>query len=107
WFGMMIRVSTYLVSSWIPCSAKRIRWMPSNWKGLVTTPTVRMPASRAARATTGARSEEHTSELQSRENLVCRLLLEKKKIPDRKRLYQPPRSADWNGPHQPWRRVWL
>src|SRR6266511_4218184 len=31
-------------------------------------------------ATTGTwRSEEHTSELQSRENLVCRLLLEKKK----------------------------
>src|SRR5690606_39289089 len=27
----------------------------------------------------GARSEEHTSELQSRENLVCRLLLVKKK----------------------------
>src|SRR5690606_14149354 len=27
---------------------------------------------------TSARSEEHTSELQSRENLVCRLLLEKK-----------------------------
>src|SRR5690606_39656605 len=26
----------------------------------------------------GVRSEEHTSELQSRENLVCRLLLEKK-----------------------------
>src|SRR6266511_5291880 len=30
------------------------------------------------------RSEEHTSELQSRENLVCRLLLEKKK----KKLYR-------------------
>src|SRR5690606_33668485 len=28
------------------------------------------------------RSEEHTSELQSRENLVCRLLLEKKKSKD-------------------------
>src|SRR5690606_41638239 len=28
------------------------------------------------------RSEEHTSELQSRENLVCRLLLEKKKAED-------------------------
>src|SRR5690606_17914925 len=28
----------------------------------------------------GERSEEHTSELQSRENLVCRLLLEKKNI---------------------------
>src|SRR3712207_8134629 len=27
------------------------------------------------------RSEEHTSELQSRQYLVCRLLLEKKKIP--------------------------
>src|SRR5436309_6007759 len=29
--------------------------------------------------TEDGRSEEHTSELQSRENLVCRLLLEKKK----------------------------
>src|SRR5688572_31525611 len=29
--------------------------------------------------TTAARSEEHTSELQSQSNLVCRLLLEKKK----------------------------
>src|SRR5690349_24927900 len=28
---------------------------------------------------TGVRSEEHTSELQSRRDLVCRLLLEKKK----------------------------
>src|SRR5690606_39921696 len=30
------------------------------------------------RAAAALRSEEHTSELQSRENLVCRLLLEKK-----------------------------
>src|SRR2546430_12430464 len=30
--------------------------------------------------TTKQRSEEHTSELQSQSNLVCRLLLEKKKI---------------------------
>src|SRR2546430_15571584 len=29
----------------------------------------------------GPRSEEHTSELQSQSNLVCRLLLEKKKSP--------------------------
>src|SRR3712207_8206911 len=28
----------------------------------------------------GSRSEEHTSELQSRQYLVCRLLLEKKKV---------------------------
>src|SRR5258707_3608074 len=31
------------------------------------------------RAVVGGRSEEHTSELQSRQYLVCRLLLEKKK----------------------------
>src|SRR3712207_7000632 len=31
------------------------------------------------KALDGARSEEHTSELQSRQYLVCRLLLEKKK----------------------------
>src|SRR5438309_6575659 len=31
------------------------------------------------RSTIGARSEEHTSELQSQFHLVCRLLLEKKK----------------------------
>src|SRR5205085_10187089 len=30
-------------------------------------------------AASGCRSEEHTSELQSQSNLVCRLLLEKKK----------------------------
>src|SRR2546426_6997891 len=34
---------------------------------------------RAAEASGAARSEEHTSELQSPCNLVCRLLLEKKK----------------------------
>src|SRR5436309_9243114 len=34
---------------------------------------------RIAGANRERRSEEHTSELQSRENLVCRLLLEKKK----------------------------
>src|SRR5690606_41550058 len=38
------------------------------WVGDAETPFVRVK-----------RSEEHTSELQSRENLVCRLLLEKKK----------------------------
>src|SRR2546421_1463499 len=36
---------------------------------------------------TGMRSEEHTSELQSRSDLVCRLLLEKKKTPLRHILY--------------------
>src|SRR3712207_7648979 len=38
---------------------------------------------------TAGRSEEHTSELQSRQYLVCRLLLEKKKTP----IYLMPSSA--------------
>src|SRR5690606_42089206 len=42
-------------------------------------PAGRASSSRPARLRTKLpRSEEHTSELQSRENLVCRLLLEKK-----------------------------
>src|ERR1019366_10152688 len=41
---------------------------------------VRFPRRWAAAIST--RSEEHTSELQSLTNLVCRLLLEKKKKPD-------------------------
>src|SRR2546427_3481964 len=44
--------------------------------------TVRADGAGRARAGGGGRrSEEHTSELQSQSNLVCRLLLEKKKRP--------------------------
>src|SRR2546430_11072729 len=39
---------------------------------------VSVPASRTATLELVNRSEEHTSELQSQSNLVCRLLLEKK-----------------------------
>src|SRR5947207_11001880 len=49
----------------------------------------------AARGITRARSEEHTSELQSHSDLVCRLLLEKKKVRGNKilhRLHQRPSS---------------
>src|SRR5436305_9015740 len=41
--------------------------------------TIRCPSASSTAAEDGARSEEHTSELQSRPHLVCRLLLEKKK----------------------------
>src|SRR5256885_15423005 len=41
------------------------------------------------RANRGARSEEHTSELQSPCNLVCRLLLEKKKINTIRKYLRP------------------
>src|SRR5215471_10670380 len=44
--------------------------------GLYTRPASK---SRSAATIASARSEEHTSELQSRRDLVCRLLLEKKK----------------------------
>src|SRR5690349_22704623 len=37
------------------------------------------PIRRSSRTRSSNRSEEHTSELQSRRDLVCRLLLEKKK----------------------------
>src|SRR5690349_24030046 len=47
-------------------------------------PRPRAPAGRRRTSST-ARSEEHTSELQSRRDLVCRLLLEKKKHKTRKR----------------------
>src|SRR3712207_8277248 len=39
------------------------------------------------------RSEEHTSELQSRQYLACRLLLEKKTVDDRRHRLQNPSHA--------------
>src|SRR5690349_22621570 len=50
----------------------------------------RAEVSRGARAV--LRSEEHTSELQSRRDLVCRLLLEKKK---NSLGYAAPRIRSW------------
>src|SRR2546422_3016267 len=49
---------------------------------------VRAPA-RSPRSRIVRRSEEHTSELQSRLHLVCRLLLEKKKQHQRYSLHEP------------------
>src|SRR2546430_12311222 len=46
---------------------------------------VRRSSKRPSNSANAARSEEHTSELQSQSNLVCRLLLEKKK-----RQYESP-----------------
>src|SRR2546430_12397920 len=47
------------------------------WWGRTTSSCVR---SSVPTLICGPRSEEHTSELQSQSNLVCRLLLEKKKL---------------------------
>src|SRR5690349_22786435 len=57
-------------------------------------PEISAYSSGGQRASNSNRSEEHTSELQSRRDLVCRLLLEKKKtargpviVPDRAGLW--------------------
>src|SRR5690606_41044641 len=55
---------------------------PNEWRevfNLAPVPGGDVPIRRLDTRPTSDRSEEHTSELQSRENLVCRLLLEKKK----------------------------
>src|SRR3712207_7542429 len=49
------------------------------WGYAPTGPAQRQVISRRAPGVSSVRSEEHTSELQSRQYLVCRLLLEKKK----------------------------
>src|SRR5207302_6117557 len=55
-----------------------LRWF-AHWRRRATSRSgPRKPPQLESRAVR-QRSEEHTSELQSRENLVCRLLLEKKK----------------------------
>src|SRR5258707_7784444 len=58
---------TTLFRSGLPCSLVMIR-ARSSWFSIISSNQEDL-----------ARSEEHTSELQSRQYLVCRLLLEKKK----------------------------
>src|SRR5437870_5878817 len=53
--------------------------------------TVRRIAEHSTRVVEAGRSEEHTSELQSRGHLVCRLLLEKKKKKNKKNKKQDKR----------------
>src|SRR5690606_41315558 len=64
--------ATTQLSASRPCSPIRDN---REWRTGITEPAV--PEDQAGWCM--VRSEEHTSELQSRENLVCRLLLEKKK----------------------------
>src|SRR3712207_8698581 len=47
---------------------------------------LQQPGTSTARSGARDRSEEHTSELQSRQYLACRLLLEKKKFPPLQRV---------------------
>src|SRR5256885_11701646 len=72
----------------ISCARFRWTWPPGHCRRCWRAPAGRPPAI--------GRSEEHTSELQSPCNLVCRLLLEKKKTPTLRppsRLKLPPVNA--------------
>src|SRR5690606_39737770 len=88
-YTTLFRSSTVAGSPSDASSAARRQAAPHCGIGCSTTagsPTVPGQPSRAHPAparSAGTRSEEHTSELQSRENLVCRLLLEKKTRPQR------------------------
>src|SRR3712207_8857177 len=55
-----------------------LTWMPRGREPMGIVATTRL-ARRSTTEMSSDRSEEHTSELQSRQYLVCRLLLEKKK----------------------------
>src|SRR5207253_10961126 len=75
--------------------ASRDRWPPRSPGHPPSAPATRSRASATAfrpprRSTTRCRgrSEEHTSELQSRGHLVCRLLLEKKKKTNNTKQYK-------------------
>src|SRR5690606_41147686 len=63
--------------SWKPCVPASARTACAGCAPWATPPARR--SSPVPASSWPPRSEEHTSELQSRENLVCRLLLEKKK----------------------------
>src|SRR3712207_6848076 len=61
--------------------------------------TARIAGVMAAKKTPELRSEEHTSELQSRQYLVCRLLLEKKKIKNKKTTHTVQRRTNTHDCH--------
>src|SRR3712207_7757893 len=71
-------------SNWWSRSARRTSSTPrpgarGSWRQPDRGVRSRRTIGSGSRSTTPSRSEEHTSELQSRQYLVCRLLLEKKK----------------------------
>src|SRR5256885_7104194 len=75
--------------SWVACQPNCRGWISA--VGIVTAETPSdfdaFAHDHQLKGETVVRSEEHTSELQSPCNLVCRLLLEKKKITRRQSLF--------------------
>src|SRR3712207_7740370 len=72
-------VRNLILPPWNSTASSARRWVvPAPPDGL-TFGGSRWPPALPSASSTAPRSEEHTSELQSRQYLVCRLLLEKKK----------------------------
>src|SRR5207302_5642499 len=74
----VIRLRVYRAATVAPTARRLDRQRLAGASCIAAEPAAVQPSSRR-RYDRSSRSEEHTSELQSRENLVCRLLLEKKK----------------------------
>src|SRR3712207_7820630 len=83
--------TTLFRSRWLPRRhqvAARLRGRARSAHDRSAFPAGRAIFSITAVVEIAGRSEEHTSELQSRQYLVCRLLLEKKKKQDKSRKYR-------------------
>src|SRR2546422_1802559 len=81
-FAGNVRAPFYLVAAFAPAMAARGKGSIINISSMAG--RLGLPGGAAYGAT--KRSEEHTSELQSRLHLVCRLLLEKKKQQRQKKM---------------------
>src|SRR2546430_13215534 len=80
WTCLAISISCAARRSVSSLSARARRWASTAWvTSSKLTSEKELPSRSLKRVKTPPRSEEHTSELQSQSNLVCRLLLEKKK----------------------------
>src|SRR3712207_7848179 len=66
-------------SPWAGACPTRVRRTDGSCRGRQEKIACPLPVPAGSHHLTSQRSEEHTSELQSRQYLVCRLLLEKKK----------------------------
>src|SRR5690554_7682097 len=75
--AMVVDMSWYITVAWLFSRPNWLRWLQrySHWLERIFGVLLIILA---ANIVISARSEEHTSELQSRPHLVCRLLLEKK-----------------------------
>src|SRR5260221_7528076 len=80
--------------------AASIATVPAEFSRIVDKLLEKEPERRYQSAREVQRSEEHTSELQSHSDLVCRLLLEKKKLLAERKCHQSRRYDQEKGKHR-------